>query len=132
MILTMKKIVLFLLLIALSITLFFGMALYRMASQYTQLVAVSWGDSKYAPALYGAYVYIEPQQNHWMAKARIYIDRPSLWQSQQQESIDLGKVNDPQQAVARWSQINWSSEGVRFGSGEHSVLVPRASLESHR
>jgi hypothetical protein len=128
----MKKIILLLLIVALSMGLFLGLPLYRLANQYTQLVAVSWGDSKYAPALYGAYVFIEPQQNNWTVKVTIYIDRPSLWQSQQLETIDLGKVKDQQEAVALWSKIDWSSEGVRFGSGDHSVLVPRAALESHR
>jgi hypothetical protein len=128
----MKKTILFLLIAGFSIALFLLVPLQRMARQYTQLVAVSWGDSTYAPALYGAYVFVEPQQNYLMARVRIYIDRPSLWQSQQLEIIDLGKVNDQQEAVAMWSKIDWSSEGVRFGNGDHSVLLSRSVLESHR
>ncbi len=128
----MKKTILFLLIAGFSIALFLLFPLQHMARQYTQLVAVSWGDSKYAPALYGAYVFVEPQQDYLMARVCIYIDRPSLWQSQQLEIIDLGKIKDLQEAVAMWSKIEWSSEGVRFGNGDHSVLVLRAVLESQR
>ncbi|GAC1570780.1 MAG: hypothetical protein NVS3B3_24740 [Aquirhabdus sp.] len=128
----MKKFLLILLIAVCGISLVVNLKTLTIASQYSHLIAVSWGDSKYAPALYGAYVFTEPKNNARLVRATIYIDRPSFWISEQHQTIDLGLAKDDAEAVARWSKINWSDEGVQFGHDQHTVLIKRTDLESHR
>ncbi len=128
----MKKLAIPLLLLVCTASLLANFLLYTKANAYHNLVAVSWGDSKYAPALYGAYVYYEPDGDHLQVRATIYIDRPTLWQSYQHKTINLGQVRSDAEAVAQWGKITWSQDGVRFGTDERNVLIGTADLEKHR
>ncbi|MFZ6674184.1 hypothetical protein [Undibacterium sp. Xuan67W] len=128
----MKKFVLALLIVVCCASLLLNLKMASTTAQYSHLVAVSWGDSKYAPALYGAYVFTEPKDKARVVRATVYIDRPSFWISEQHQTIDLGIVQDDAEAVARWGKILWSDEGVQFGYDKQTVLIKRADLESHR
>jgi hypothetical protein len=127
-----KKPIAIVLILVCLVSLLLNLFFYPKAAAYGHLVAVSWGDSKYAPALYGVYVYCEPVGNRLQVRAVIYIDRPTLWQSYQHDIIELGLVDSDSEAVARWGQISWSADGVRVGNGDHAVLVKTTDLEKHR
>lgn len=109
-----------------------NLALYGPATTYPHLVAVSWGDSKYGPALYGAYVFYEERGDQLAVRATIYIDRPTLWQRYEHDTLELGSVRNDAEAVAQWGRIAWSEQGVAFGHGDKTVQVKRADLEKHR
>ncbi len=103
----------------------------RRATDYSHLVAVSWGDGAF-PAQYGAYVFYEPRATQLMVRAAVHIDRPDWWSSDEHDTVDLGLVRDETAAVRQWGQITWRPEGVQFGQGPQAVLIPRERLERHR
>lgn len=128
----MKKSLIFLLAGLCAASLALNLVLYGPAQTYPHLVAVSWGDSKYGPALYGAYVFYEERGDHLAVRAAIYIDRPTLWQRYQHDTLELGIVRTDVEAVAQWGRIDWSAQGVTFGRGDKTVQVKIADLEKHR
>jgi len=113
-----------------------GLLAHRVNSMrldYQTLIALSWGDSRYGPALLRAEVHAIPLPGaQQQVSARIYIDRPGVWFSHEHGPIALGHAQNHQNAVAQWGTIQWGPEGVRFGSGDQSVLVPQSVLEQHR
>ncbi|MEY4918746.1 MAG: hypothetical protein RL616_2659 [Verrucomicrobiota bacterium] len=94
-----------------------------------RLVVVSWGDGKYGPAFYGAYVYIEPITNGYSVQARVEIGRGSPYF---QDCGELGKVQTDAEAVARWGMIEWRVDGLHIGNGTNQYFLPRYQLESGR
>lgn len=102
------------------------------AQRYQNLIAVSWGDGTQGKALYGAYVYAEPDGAGVRVTATVYVGRPTLWQSYEHTPIVLGTAADDIEAVARWGRIAWSEQGVTFGTGADARTIPRLDLESHR
>lgn len=102
------------------------------AQRYQNLIAVSWGDGTQGKALYGAYVYAEPDAAGVRVTATVYVGRPTLWQSYEHTPVVLGTAADDIEAVARWGRIAWSEQGVTFGAGAHARTIPRLDLENHR
>lgn len=102
------------------------------AQRYQNLIAVSWGDGTQGKALYGAYVYAQPDAAGVRVTATIYIGRPTLWQSYEHDPITLGVAPTDIDAVARWGQISWSEQGLTIGTGPHAVTIARSQLEHHR
>lgn len=107
-------------------------AIWPPAQRYQNLIAVSWGDGTQGKALYGAYVYAEPDGAGVRVTATVYVGRPTLWQSYEHTPIVLGTAADDIEAVARWGRIAWSEQGVTFGTGADARTIPRLDLESHR
>lgn len=102
------------------------------AQRYQNLIAVSWGDGTQGKALYGAYVYAQPDAAGVRVIATIYIGRPTLWQSYERTPITLGVAPTDIDAVARWGQVAWSAQGVTFGVGPYAHRIARSDLERHR
>ena len=121
-----------LLVLALLAAVGLNLVLYPIARQHTQLVAASWGDAPGAPALYGAYVWVEGQAPALQVKLTLYIDRPSLWLSQAHEPRTLGTAASPQEAVQRWGQLRWDSQGLHVGTGPQAITIPAAEIQRHR
>lgn len=94
-----------------------------------QIVAVSWGDGKYGPAFYGAFVYLEPISGGVSVRGRVFIGRGNNYFH---ELGELGRAPSPGEAVATWGLIRWAPEGLYIGSGDRPFFFPRAKLESHR
>lgn len=84
-----------LLAVALGVSLAANLLLYPQARRQARLVAVSWGDSPAAPALYGAYVWLDGQGPPWQVKLAIAIDRPSVWLAYEHDPRVLGTVASP-------------------------------------
>lgn len=121
-----------LLLVALAASLLLNLLLYPMALRQTRLVAVSWGDGPGAPALYGAYVWVDGQAPQMQARLTIYIDRPSLWISYAHETRTLGAVASPEEAVQRWGLLRWDAQGLHVGAGPQAITVPASEIQRHR
>ena len=102
------------------------------SAQMERLIAVSWGDSDAHPALYGAYVYYEPQAD---GKLKVFvavrIDRSTADDGYQHEPREVGTANSPEEAVAKWGTATWSRAGLMLGTGPQA-LFPRDELERHR
>ncbi len=113
-----------------------GLLIHRlnvMTRDYQTLLALSWGDSRYGPALLRAEVHATPlPDEQQQVSARIYIDRPGFWLSAEHGPIELGRAKDHEDAVAQWGTIHWGPDGVRFGRGVNAVLVPQSVLDQHR
>jgi hypothetical protein len=92
-------------------------------------IALSWGDGKYGPAFYGAYVYLQPVDGGYSVRARVYIGRGNGYVY---DCGELGRAQSEAEAVARWGKIDWREEGLRIGSGADQYFLPRADLENHR
>ena len=113
-----------------------GLLVYRansMRLDYQTLIALSWGNSRYGPALLRAEIHATPlpgQQQQ--VSARVYIDRPGFWLSTEPAPIVLGKAKGHEDAVAQWGTIQWGPEGGRFGQGPQAVLLPQSVLDQHR
>lgn len=121
-----------LLVLALVASLGLNLLLYPKALQHTRLVAVSWGDGPGAPALYGAYVWVDGQPPQLEAKLTVYIDRPSLWLSYAHETRTLGPVPSAEAAVQRWGQMRWDAEGLHLGTGPDLLTIAASDLHRHR
>lgn len=103
------------------------------AEQLEQLVAVSWGDGRYGPAFYGAYVYCEPRADgQFDVKLSVRIGRGTLFTRYQHDPRTLGVAKDPEDAVARWGTVTWSDAGLNVGTGADAHRFPRNELERHR
>jgi len=99
------------------------------ATQLDRLVAVSWGDGKHGPAFYGAHVYLEPAGNEFSVRARVYIGRGNNYFH---DCGELGRVQTDAEAVARWSNIAWTEDGLHIGNGTNHYFLARSMFEDHR
>lgn len=90
------------------------------------VVAMKWGDGKYGKAFYGAQVYLAPAPKGNSVRARVLIGAESYYH----DCGELAVVGTKEEAVARFSDIEWSEGGVTFG--KNGYFLPRARLESHR
>jgi hypothetical protein len=107
--------------------------LRQRAEQLEQLVAVSWGDGRYGPAFYGAYVYYEPRPDGQLdVKLSVRIGRATLFTRYEHDPRTLGVARDSDDAVARWSLITWTDAGLIVGAGSDAHRFPRNELERHR
>lgn len=94
------------------------------------LVTVGWGDGKYGKAFYGAKVYFEKQdEDRYSVKARIYVSRKSNYYH---DCGEIGLVASPEEAVAKFSQLEWSLEGLTIGNGSEAYFISRKTFENHR
>lgn len=93
-------------------------------------VTVRWGDGRYGPAFYGAWVYAEPSKGGLSVRLRIQIGPNNpVWH----DSGELGWVSTHEAAVREWGTIAWREEGLYVGSGGPcDYFLPRKRLESHR
>ncbi|NRF66892.1 hypothetical protein HLB44_07845 [Aquincola sp. S2] len=121
-----------LLVVLLAASVGFNLLLYPKARQHTRLVAVSWGDGPGAPALYGAYVWVDGDAPQMRALLTVFIDRPSLWASYEHETRVLGPVDSPEQAVQQWGRLRWDGEGLHVGIPPRAVTIPASELQRHR
>jgi hypothetical protein len=94
-----------------------------------QLVAVSWGDGRYGPAFYGAYVSAVPSDGGYSVRAHVKIGRGS-WMIH--DCGELGRVRTSEEAVARWGKVEWRDDGLHIGTGSDQYFLARKDLESHR
>lgn len=94
-----------------------------------RLVAVAWGDGRYGPAFYGAYVYLVPQGDGFSVRARVMLGRGN---DHRHECGELGTARTAAEAVARWGKLDWRSDGLAIGEGESRFFLPRATFENHR
>lgn len=95
----------------------------------SKLLAVSWGDGKYGKAFYGAFVYLEPVTGGQRVKAQVQIGRGN---PMFHECGEIGRAATAEEAVAKWSKIDWQDNGLHIGTGTNTYFLPRAKLESHR
>jgi hypothetical protein len=93
-------------------------------------VSVSWGDGKYGPAFYGAWVYLEKSRGGFSVRLRVQIGPGHpMWH----DAEELGWVATHEAAVKEWGTITWREEGLYVGTGgPGDFFLPRARLESHR
>jgi hypothetical protein len=94
-----------------------------------RLVAVSWGDGKYGPAFYGAFVYLVSEGGGYSVRARVALGRGN---DSFHECGELGKVRTDEDAVARFGRVVWRNEGLYIGQPGGEYFLPRAHLERHR
>ena len=94
-----------------------------------QVVAVSWGDGKYGPAFYGAFVYLVPIPQGFSVRSRVFIGRGNGYFH---DIGEIGRVGSSSDAVATWGLIRWAPEGLYIGISPRTFFYPRAKLESHR
>ena len=107
--------------------------LHERAELLERLIAVNWGDSEARKAFYGAYVYYEPQADGRLkVLLSVRISRSSADQGYQHEPRQIGTAGNPEEAVAKWGAVAWSTAGLTVGSGADAYLFPRNELERHR
>jgi len=94
-----------------------------------RLLAVSWGDGKYGPAFYGAYVFLVPEPPGFRVHARVAIGRGN---GMFHDCGDIGRAASEAEAVARFGTITWEPTGLGIGTGRGRYFLPRAELERHR
>lgn len=94
-----------------------------------RLVAVSWGDGRFGPAFYGAYVCAVPSDGGYSVSAHVKIGRGN---ATIHECGALGRVRTVEEAVARWGKIEWLDDGLHIGTGPNQYFLARKDLESHR
>jgi hypothetical protein len=94
-----------------------------------RLLAVSWGDGRYGPAFYGAYVFIVPDEAGFRVHARVAIGRGN---GMFHDCGELGRVTTETEAVARFGRVSWEPSGLSIGTGPSRFFLPRAELERHR
>jgi hypothetical protein len=100
------------------------------AEAIQRVVALSWGDGKYGRGFYGAEVFLVPAGDHYSVQRRVWIGRGNGYQH---EPVELGVVDNPEDAVARWGHIEWSDAGLTIGPGDpEPYFMPRAKIERHR
>jgi hypothetical protein len=91
-----------------------------------RVVAVSWGDAPHAKAFYGAFVYLRQKPQGYSVRARIYLGRDG---ANFHDCGELGITATPAEAVERWGQIEWQTNGVRIGAGTNRFFLARTDLE---
>ena len=90
-------------------------------------VTVSWGDGKYGPAFYGAWVHTEPSGRGFSVHLWVCIGPGNpMWY----DVGELGWVPTHADAVRDWGKVTWREEGLYVGTGDY--FVPRTKIESHR
>ena len=94
-----------------------------------QLLAVAWGDGKYGPGFYGAYVFLEPALTGYRVRARVAIGRGN---GMFHDCGEIGQSPSHEDAVARFGTIEWSAAGLGIGPGPPRYFLPRTELERHR
>jgi hypothetical protein len=100
------------------------------AARLERVVAMSWGDGKYGPSLYGAHVYLVPAAGSgYSVRARVYIGRGNGYFH---DCGELGTARTDSEAVARWGTIDWREDGLHIGSGPDHFFLARVTMESHR
>lgn len=92
-------------------------------------MAVSWGDGKFGPAFYGAYVYLEPVATGYVVRARVAIGRGNGYFH---DCGELGRTASEAEAVAQWGKIEWHEDGLHIGNGTNHYFLKRTELENHR
>lgn len=106
-----------------------AVAISHSETQVQRIVAMSWGDSKYGSALYGAQVFLEPQSPGYAVVARVAIGRGGGYYH---DLGELGRVATDKEAVAKWGKIDWREDGLHIGSGTNQYFLTRTRLENHR
>jgi hypothetical protein len=93
-------------------------------------IAMSWGDGKYGPAFYGAWVYVEPANGAYAVHARVWLGAGNdAWH----ECGELGRAATHEEAVRRWGRVAWTSDGLSIGHGApDDFFLARDVLEAHR
>jgi hypothetical protein len=99
------------------------------ARKEEQLLAVSWGDGRYGPAFYGAYVSAMPEDGGYSVKAHVKIGRGN---SMIHDCGELGRVRTPEEASARWGKIEWREDGLHIGRDPDQYFLARKDVENHR
>ena len=94
-----------------------------------RLVAVSWGDGRFGPAVYGAYVCAVPSDGGYSVSAHVKIGRGN---AMIHDCGALGRVRTAEEAVARWGKIEWLEDGLHIGTGPTQYFLARKDLENHR
>lgn len=113
---------------AVTISFFLGSSRGERRSE-ERLVAVSWGDGKYGPAFYGAFVFLEPDAPGFRVRARVAIGRGN---AMFHDCGEIGRALSEAEAVARFGTVTWEPGGVAIGTGPGRYFLPRAELEKHR
>jgi hypothetical protein len=99
------------------------------ATRLDRVIALRWGDGKYGPSFYGAHVYLEPVNNGYTVRARVYIGRGNNYFH---DCGVLGTVQTDSEAVAKWGAIDWRVDGLHIGNGTNHFFLAKAKMESHR
>ena len=117
--------------VAFGVTYFVGMFVNAEAAEKRRanLVAVAWGDGSVGPAFYGAYVELEPISSGYSVQAYIAIGRGNQFY---RDCGEIGRVATAEEAVARWSKIEWREDGLHIGNGADQYFLPRKEVETHR
>jgi hypothetical protein len=104
---------------------------YQQASDKVhQIVAMSWGDGKYGPAFYGTEVYLNPIDEGFSVRGRVWIGRGN---PMYHDIGELGVVQNAEDATKKWGDITWSDAGLTIGPGDPMpYFLSRQKLESHR
>lgn len=119
------------LLISMGVAFFVGMFVEGASSQDARdrLIGVAWGGGRYGPAFYGAYVEIVPVDTGYSVQAYIRIGHGMNYV---QDCGELGRVKTREEAVARWSRIEWRADGLHIGQGSDEYFLPQEKVETHR
>jgi len=118
-------------LVLMTLAYFIGQVVANFAAEKreSQLVAVSWGDGRYGPAFYGAYVFLVPANDGFSVQAKLKIGRGN---SMYRECGELGRARTAEESVARWGNIEWKTDGLHIGRGSDEYFLPQKEVENHR
>ena len=94
-----------------------------------KIIAVKWGDGKYGKAFYGAEVYFDKKDNVYSVKARIRLGRGNDYFH---ECGEIGIAHSLEEAVLKYSDIEWTPEGLIIGKNESEYFIKRSIIEAHR
>lgn len=98
-------------------------------AQIERVIAMSWGDGRHGPGFYGAHVYLEPIEEGFAVRARVFLGRGNDYFH---DLGELGQAATDHEAVARWGQVEWKPDGLHLGEGSRGFFLPRGVLENHR
>jgi hypothetical protein len=118
-------------LIALLLAFVGGRLLESIEAQHRMdsVIATSWGDGKYGKAFYGAIVLTEARAPGLAIRLVVQCGQGN---GMYHDCGVIGTAADHKDAVARWSQIAWQSDGLHVGMGPGAYFLPQATLENHR
>lgn len=101
----------------------------RSADDTEQVVAMRWGDGKYGRAFYGAQVYLQPTHGEYVVRARVHLGRGNGYFH---DCGVIGKAKTAEEAVEKWSAIEFRDDGLHIGVGANGYFLRRDVLERHR
>jgi len=118
-------------LLLMALAYFVGQSVANSAAEKnkSRLVALSWGDGRYGPAFYGAYVFLVPTDDGFSVQAQLKIGRDNFMY---RECGELGRVRTTEEAVARWGNIEWKTDGLHIGRGSDEYFLSQKEVENHR